>query len=521
MADVFLSFSDQDRDAAMTLRNLLRQQGLSVFLAHPDLFTRDEILDALRSATCVVVVSTLASIREQPFIDEMSSLGVPIMVCAEGVAEADLPQSLLGAEIVRPEAVLERIGFIKQRAASAIATSAAPRKRTFHIGGSGSSELSDEQGVPEQIKPANAPEQTAVDKRQAERDETYRMRMEQDDVPSTIGSAPHPVGASQDVLNDRLTIDTLQSLTQRLSDVVGGPEDKATKASPKKVNFFSRLVGRRSSAVETSTDLVDCSVFAPPAAPPGSTIMVQVFLHLAEHAARAQSMAKMMDQSTSIRGVRTLNVEVARGATVGVSLSVAGLEVDEPQQSAVWRGEAVFCQFLLTLPESCHGRAFHPTVRLSVAGGLVGCIKFQLVADPQVASPRSEPRGESARRYEHAFLSYASADRKEVLKRAQVLQAAGINFFQDVLKLDPGVRWEREIYKNIDKCDLFLLFWSQAAKNSQWVIKEAEYALRRRGEGDMPDIVPVILQSPPPLPPPAGLTAIHIDDRIHYMIAAS
>ena len=113
MADVFLSFSDQDRDAAMTLRNLLRQQGLSVFLAHPDLFTRDEILDALRSTTCVVVVSTLASIREEPFIDEMSCLGVPIMVCAEGVAEADLPQSLLGAEIVRAEAVLERIGLDK------------------------------------------------------------------------------------------------------------------------------------------------------------------------------------------------------------------------------------------------------------------------------------------------------------------------------------------------------------------------------------------------------------------------
>ena len=156
-----------------------------------------------------------------------------------------------------------------------------------------------------------------------------------------------------------------------------------------------------------------------------------------------------------------------------------------------------------------------------MAGGLVGCIKFQLVADDQVASPRSEPQGESARRYEHAFLSYASADRKEVLKRAQVLQAAGISFFQDVLKLDPGVRWEREIYKNIDKCDLFLLFWSPAAKDLQWVIKEAEYALRRRGEGDIPDIVPVILQSPPPLPPPAGLAAIHIDDRIHYMIAAS
>ena len=41
------SFSDQDRDAANAPAILLRQQGRSVFLAHPDLFTCEEILDTL------------------------------------------------------------------------------------------------------------------------------------------------------------------------------------------------------------------------------------------------------------------------------------------------------------------------------------------------------------------------------------------------------------------------------------------------------------------------------------------
>jgi hypothetical protein len=136
-------------------------------------------------------------------------------------------------------------------------------------------------------------------------------------------------------------------------------------------------------------------------------------------------------------------------------------------------------------------------------------------------SPLSQslPQGTSAQRYNHAFLSYASADRREVLKRAQILQAAGVSFFQDTLKLDPGVRWEKAIYKNIDTCDLFLLFWSKAALESEWVIKEAEYALKRQGIGDVPDIVPVILEDPP-LPPPS-LATIHFNDRIHYLIAAN
>jgi hypothetical protein len=104
-----------------------------------------------------------------------------------------------------------------------------------------------------------------------------------------------------------------------------------------------------------------------------------------------------------------------------------------------------------------------------------------------------------------------------------MLDVIKTQYFQDLLKLDPGVRWEKELYKHIDQCDLFLLFWSQAAKDSEWVVKEAEYALELKGpdgEGE-PDIVPVILEGPPPVPPPDSLNAIHFNDRVNYFIAAS
>ena len=78
-----------------------------------------------------------------------------------------------------------------------------------------------------------------------------------------------------------------------------------------------------------------------------------------------------------------------------------------------------------------------------------------------------------------------------MLKRAQGLRAGRIDFFQDLLSLDPGDQWAARLYQEIDRCDLFLLFWSSNAKQSQWVMKEVEYALaRRKSSGGIPDITP-------------------------------
>ena len=87
------------------------------------------------------------------------------------------------------------------------------------------------------------------------------------------------------------------------------------------------------------------------------------------------------------------------------------------------------------------------------------------------------------------------------------------------MSLEPGDRWEKKLYENIDRCDLFLLFWSQAAKDSQWVLKEAEYALahQQKNSGSEPDLVPVVLEQNV-LPPPS-LSAFHFNDAISYLIS--
>jgi hypothetical protein len=137
-------------------------------------------------------------------------------------------------------------------------------------------------------------------------------------------------------------------------------------------------------------------------------------------------------------------------------------------------------------------------------------------------NPVSDLHGDWARRYQYAFLSYASADRSEVLKRAQALRAVRVDFFHDLLSIDPGEQWAPRLFQEIDRCDLFLIFWSSNAAKSEWVRRESEYALDRRKKSvdDLPDIAPIILEFPIPAPP-ESMRGIHFNDSLGYIIAAA
>jgi len=273
---------------------------------------------------------------------------------------------------------------------------------------------------------------------------------------------------------------------------------------------------------EIGADLVDMSVFGPTAIEAGGEGLIQVFLHTLSQREIAKALAQETDHDTARRGVQTLAAEIARGQRVEIILEGRGLSVGGEMQTVVWRGEPCACQFTVSVAANSTGRTFHPRVLVLVDSVPVGSLTFALKVTAEAAS-KTEPelRGDRARRYHYAFLSYASPDRAEVFKRAQGLKAGGTSFFNDLLSLDPGERWEKRLYQEIDRCDVFYLFWSSQAKESEWVMKETEYALARRmasANGD-PDIVPVIIEGPPPPSPPESLKDIHFNDSLLYVLA--
>ena len=167
-------------------------------------------------------------------------------------------------------------------------------------------------------------------------------------------------------------------------------------------------------------------------------------------------------------------------------------------QTLVWQGRAESVQFEAVLPNDRTSGALIGTVLVSLDGAPIGHVKFRLEVASAPASDRKEPVGELAARYRSAFVSYASADRDQVLTRLPMLSAVNINYFNDLLNLEPGERWWPRLQAAIDECDVFLLFWSSNARSSVSVRREVEHALHRQAGNDLspPEIRPVIIEGP-------------------------
>lgn len=321
-------------------------------------------------------------------------------------------------------------------------------------------------------------------------------------------------------------------------------ESPAPEARPQSPPFFQSvrealrgLRRRRGGPIDVSPDPIieqpagapeegirlASTVFAPPAVEPGDSFFVQVYAHLPEEEVAVQALAREFDAAAQRRGFTALDSRIVESERLMFDLAMPGLAIDDPVRHLVWMSRPQSVQFGVTVPAEAPPRTVIGTVTIGRDRTPIGMIKFKLtVLQPGDTRPNvvSEPVGRAIHRFRKAFISYASHDRREVLKRTQMLDRVGIEFFQDVLTLEPGQRWERELYRHIDDCDLFLLFWSTAAKQSPWVLKEVTYAIERKRGDDLapPEILPVIIEGPPLVPPPAELQHLHFDDRVLYFM---
>ena len=297
---------------------------------------------------------------------------------------------------------------------------------------------------------------------------------------------------------------------ERPSEVVGIPFD-----------FGARSADEQPAAPDG--DIVDCTVFAPPHAARGEAVLVQVFAHLLDQAEEVRTLAEEFDADAERRGFKTLGAIVRHGDSLDFGLQIPRLTVIDAAQSLIWRGRAESVQFEVEAPRDARLGTTIGTVTVSVGSVPIGHVKFKLsiVARRQQPAEPSEPVGDDARRYTSAFVSYSAKDRRKVLERVQMLKPVGIRYFQDLLDLDPGDRWEQKLYLNIGECDLFLLFWSSDAKASPWVRKEVRYALDRKGSDDFaaPEIRPVIIEGRPIPSPWPELAHLHFGDSLVYVTA--
>jgi hypothetical protein len=268
-------------------------------------------------------------------------------------------------------------------------------------------------------------------------------------------------------------------------------------------------------------DEVHCTVYAPAQTAPGASFMVVAFAHLEEHAELLAAEAKERDASVVRRGSEELDETVVRGQELTFQLTMGDLEIDEPSQSFKWKGKLKTIEFFVKVPKTFEQTAVNCKLLVLCESVPIGHVKFKLdVTAAASAAKAVEPEPQAFHRYRNVFISYDSDDRSEVLRRVQMLDMVGINYFQDMLSLKPGERWEKQLYKHIDECDVVFLFWSVSSRESEWVEKEVKYALehKRSQQDGLPEIMPVIFDGPEEAPPPAYLSEYHFNDKFDYFI---
>lgn len=273
------------------------------------------------------------------------------------------------------------------------------------------------------------------------------------------------------------------------------------------------------------TDSVSCAIYSSPQWEGGIAELVQVWVYPKEDLSSVETEALVVDATARRLRAEVLGVDLSRGTRLSIALSLdPPCEISPPLATATWRGEAISISFAVkSLPVKRQIRALGTVeIRLDRSAAPIGVMHFRIELVPPGTRTESlaRPVGETARLTESVFVSYASEDRAEVLRRVQGLKALGIPFFQDILSLSPGQRWAQELWRYIDQSDVFLLCWSNAARRSEWVRKEylRANAVQGKSRDKRPHMTVLPLEGPPPPDPPVELAHLHFSDDLLYAL---
>lgn len=275
----------------------------------------------------------------------------------------------------------------------------------------------------------------------------------------------------------------------------------------------------RKKASSNQSRLTDFSAFSPMRADRGDSVLVQVLLH-DPNDERVLNVARRSDPLAEPRSSKTLLLPLAMGDRVAIRIVVpSGCEADDPVETLVWSGKPAAAGFRVTISQAFVGRVLPVTIQAFKEGEPIGKLAFNISVSPGEQT-RPKMVGDEARQYHRIFVSYASEDRPTVVRYTHAWAVLKQPVFQDFLSLDPGDRWEKRLFEEIQRSDLFLLFWSAAAKRSEYVQRETEYAIQLRERGCNIDIVPVLIEGPPPPEPPSSLASLHFNDKYAYIVNA-
>lgn len=299
------------------------------------------------------------------------------------------------------------------------------------------------------------------------------------------------------------------------------PEPPPTTRSPKGApaadeegsGSYSYELAPEDGGAEPRPKDVFLSVSTPPMVAPNSGFTVHFSAYVDAYRSRVAAIVRR----ESPRAEPLLDLETCQWkeeTEITVYLVARGLEIESRSQTFTWNGRYSLLRFDAAVPA---GHAPGPVVLeldVAIAGSVVARLRqeIQVVAGAE----RSEGVSREIRFPRTAFASYASGDRKDVMGRVRSLQiATRMDVFVDCLSIRPGERWKPSILDEIRRRDVFWLFWSRRAQDSEWVDWEWRTAL---AEKTIDGIQPHPLEPADVAPAPPELADLQFGSMYEQML---
>lgn len=231
-----------------------------------------------------------------------------------------------------------------------------------------------------------------------------------------------------------------------------------------------------------------------------------VYKPQAQPAVAADAAAELGALLSGYREVaRPAQTRIAEGALITATPELPGFQFNPPTAQIAFYDDWQRFDFRLRATTAPLDQAANGRITFSVEGIIIADVPLAVY----VGASATQPVPVSAARpiYQSIFCSYSHKDTQIVERIEKAYKVLGFTSLRDVLTLKSGQNWDAELLRLIDQADIFQLFWSTAASQSNAVRKEWLYALQRRAL--RPDFVrPVFWEQPMP-PPPPELSPIH------------
>ena len=309
-----------------------------------------------------------------------------------------------------------------------------------------------------------------------------------------------------------------------LSEVVGeeGPDSAKLSSDQLKqelgderarsTEYEAMLRARRelASGVPPRRESVEFAAFAPGVVVPGSSFHLDVWAYLEEQYDSVVSRVMKANAKAAELGSKA-GVPVPIGEVVTVSLEIDSFEIEYPVDTIIWNSSPASASFLVSVPVDAEYRSYPGRVTLAVNGLMIAELRILVNVSDERAVQNSK-LSMQAFYPKSAFASYSSRDRERVLIMVAGMKQVrpDMDVFLDIVTLRSGDLWADALEYHVPNKDVFYLFWSRHAANSEWVEREWRRALKLRG---IEYIKPAPLENSQIAPPPKDLSQLHFSSE--------